>query len=44
MDNFESRARSRRASAIYRFELFARLLHNEGVACQNCKNEPTEHG
>ena len=42
MDNFERRARSRRASATYRFELFARLLQDEGAARQNCKNEPTE--
>jgi hypothetical protein len=31
MDNFESRAHSRRACA-YRFELFARLLQDEGVS------------
>jgi hypothetical protein len=42
MDNFERRARSRRASATYRFELFARLLRDEGAPCQNCKNEPTQ--
>ncbi len=52
LDNYEQRARTRRTTALYRFELLARFMaepppaqgpqaKGSGDACQFCENEPT---